>query len=51
MLTKDYVITKLSEDYAKEICSWRYEGKYSIYNFSGWDTVVENRCSTNWLSG
>lgn len=40
---KDYVITKLSEYYAKEICSWRYEGKYSIYNFSCWDTVVENR--------
>ncbi len=31
---KDYVLTKLSEDNAKEICSWRYEGEYSIYNFS-----------------
>lgn len=40
---KNYVLIKLSEDYAKEICSWRYEGEYSIYNFSDWDTVVENQ--------
>lgn len=40
---KNYVLTILSEDYSKEICSWRYEGEYSIYNFSDWDTVVENQ--------
>lgn len=42
-LEKDsYSIIPLTEDYAKEICSWRYEGKYSIYNFSDWDIVVKN---------
>lgn len=40
---KDYILTALSEDYAKEICGWRYEGEYSIYNFSDWNTVVENQ--------
>ncbi|NMA23876.1 MAG: hypothetical protein GX938_10280 [Spirochaetales bacterium] len=39
---KDYVFTKLSEDYAKETCSWKYEREYSRYNFSDWDIVVEN---------
>lgn len=32
----------LSENQAKEICEWKYEGKYSIYNFSDWSIVVEN---------
>lgn len=39
---KDYILTELSENYAKEICIWRYEGAYSIYNFSDWDIVVKN---------
>lgn len=38
----NYILMELSEDYAIEICSWRYEGDYSIYNFSNWETVVEN---------
>lgn len=33
----------LSEAQAKEVCTWKYEGEYSIYNFSDWSTVVENR--------
>ncbi|MBW4829632.1 MAG: GNAT family N-acetyltransferase [Clostridiaceae bacterium] len=40
---EDYVLKSLSEDYAKEICSWKYEGEYSIYNFSDWDVVVKNK--------
>ena len=39
---ENYILTELTEDYAKEICSWRYEGEYSIYNLSDWDTVVKN---------
>lgn len=39
---ESYIITVLSEDHAKEVCSWRYEGEYSIYNFSHWNTVVKN---------
>jgi len=38
-----YILTELSEDNAKEICSWRYEGEYSVYNFSDWDTVMKNK--------
>ncbi len=38
----NYILMELSESQAKEICSWRYEGEYSIYNFSDWDTVVKN---------
>lgn len=39
---ENYILTELSEDYAKEICSWRYEGEYSIYNFLDWYTIVKN---------
>lgn len=38
----NYTMEILNEDYAREICSWRYEGQYSVYNFSDWETVVEN---------
>ena len=37
-----YVRKILSEDYAKEICGWKYEGDYSVYNFFDWDKLVEN---------
>ncbi len=37
-----YTLTKLTEDYARKICSWRYDGDYSVYNFSDWDVVVRN---------
>ena len=42
MFMKQYDLTALNEDYAKEICNWRYEGEYAIYNFSDWNTVVKN---------
>lgn len=38
----NYVLTTLSEDYAKEICGWKYDEEYSIYNLSDWNVVVEN---------
>lgn len=38
-----FILAELNEDYAKEICNWRYEGNYSVYNFSDWDVVVENK--------
>lgn len=37
-----YTLVKLTEGYAKEICGWRYDGDYSVYNFSDWDVVVRN---------
>ncbi|MFZ5966844.1 MAG: GNAT family N-acetyltransferase [Bacillota bacterium] len=37
-----YTLTLLTEDMAKEICTWRYDGEYAIYNFCDWDIVVQN---------
>ncbi|GLI57228.1 N-acetyltransferase [Propionigenium maris DSM 9537] len=33
----------LSEEQAKEICTWRYEGEYAVYNFPEWSEIVKNR--------
>ena len=33
----------LSEEQAKEICSWRYTGRYAVYNFPEWDEIVKGR--------
>lgn len=38
----EYIVSVLSEDMAKEICTWKYEGAYSVYNFSSWEEVVKN---------
>lgn len=38
----NYVLMTLNEAYAKEICGWKYDGEYSVYNFSDWNVVVEN---------
>ena len=32
----------MNENYAKEICSWKYKGDYAVYNFPDWDVVVAN---------
>lgn len=39
---KNYVLNILSEDDAREMCRWRYENEYSIYNFSDWKIVLKN---------
>lgn len=38
----DYIIEVLTEDYAKEICNWRYEGDCAVYNFSDYSIVKQN---------
>lgn len=30
----------MSEEHAREICTWKYDGEYSVYNLSDWETVV-----------
>lgn len=35
-------LSPLSEPEAREICTWRYDGVYAVYNFSDWDKVVRN---------
>ena len=36
------IVNALSEDMAKEICTWKYDGDYAIYNFSRWEEVVKS---------
>lgn len=39
------MITKImTEQDAKEICSWKYLNEYSVYNMGSWDDVVKQ----NW---
>jgi ribosomal protein S18 acetylase RimI-like enzyme len=33
----------LTEDHARQICCWKYEGIYSVYNFPNWDTLIKQR--------
>ena len=37
-------LTVMLEEHAKEVCNWKYEDEYSVYNLSDWETVVQN----NW---
>lgn len=32
----------LNEIEAREVCTWRYDGIYSVYNLSDWEVVVQN---------
>ncbi len=31
----------LTGNHVRQICCWKYEGVYSVYNFLGWDTLVK----------
>ncbi len=36
-----YVKYNMNDEYARDICSWKYEGKYSIYNLPSYSKSVE----------
>lgn len=36
-------LENLNEYHAMQICSWKYEGRYSIYNFPEWDVIVKQK--------
>lgn len=36
---------KFTEELAKEITTWRYEGEYEIYNLPSWDEIVKKQIS------
>ena len=38
-LSLDY----MNEDHAKQICKWKYDGDYSIYNYPEWDIIVREK--------
>jgi len=29
---------EMTESWAKEVCGWKYDGEYSVYNISDWET-------------
>lgn len=33
----------MTESYAKEICGWKYDGEYSVYNYPDWETCRKNK--------
>lgn len=35
----------MTEEHAKQLCSWKYEDKYSVYNFPSWDAAVQRKLS------
>ncbi len=37
-------LDSFTEEYAKQVCDWKYENEYSIYNYPEWNVVV----SQNW---
>lgn len=41
----ELITHKLSEEQAKEIASWKYNGEYSIYNLPTWDKMIKDNYS------
>lgn len=35
--------TELTEKYAKEISTWKYDNAYSVYNYPDWDKILEQK--------
>lgn len=36
---------KFTEEHAKEVCMWNYEGEYKIYNLPDWEIMVKEQYS------
>jgi len=36
-------IVPMNESHAEQICTWRYDAPYDVYNLPPWDTLRENR--------
>ena len=34
-------LTKMTDEDARDICNWRYEGEFEVYNLPKWDVAVE----------
>jgi len=37
-----FVVEPMTERHAKEICTWRYDPPYDLYNWDSWSTMVRN---------
>ncbi|MGL5245493.1 MAG: GNAT family N-acetyltransferase [Sarcina sp.] len=38
-----FKVVKLTEYYAKEICKWKYDGEYFVYNYPPWNEMLKNK--------
>ena len=36
----EYTVRTLTEDDAKEICLWKYDGEYAVYNMPKWEECL-----------
>ncbi|WP_297639850.1 GNAT family N-acetyltransferase [uncultured Clostridium sp.] len=36
-------LVEFTEQYAKEICDWKYDNKYSIYNYPAWKKALDEK--------
>lgn len=40
-----FFVNKLDEKYAKQLCTWKYKGEYSVYDFVPWDIAIQQNWS------
>ena len=40
-----FTTTSFTLEFAKEVCSWRYNDEYSIYDFPSWEIVKQDKWS------
>lgn len=39
----NFKLESLTEDHAKQICDWKYENEYSVYNPPKWNIIIKQR--------
>ena len=44
---KKYKIQAFTEENAKEMCQWQYDGDYKVYNYENWQSVHTGRVQGN----
>ena len=37
-------LENFTEEHEKEVCDWKYDGEYAVYNYLSWDKVSND----NW---
>lgn len=40
-------LVEFTKSYAKEICEWKYEEEYSIYNYPEWNKAFNEKWDFN----
>lgn len=39
----NFIVENMTEAFAKDICGWKYDGEYSVYNYPSWDVIVQSK--------